>query len=70
MQKRNQLIEASNLHQKLHFGLIALLFGGIALTADVCAGQQPMHPRLSPRRWRSKSKLPRRVHQRPALRSA
>ena len=36
------------MHQKLHFGLIALLFGGIALTADVCAGQQPDAPAPQP----------------------
>jgi len=48
MQKKNQLIEGSNLHRKLHFGLTVLLLGSVALTAEVCAGQQPDAPAPQP----------------------
>src|SRR5258708_9156830 len=48
MQKRERFVEGSKLHRKLHFGLIALLLGSIALTADVCAGQQPDAPAPQP----------------------
>jgi outer membrane protein TolC len=48
MQKRNQLIEGSNLSRKLHFGLTMLLLGSIALTAEVCAAQQPDGPAPQP----------------------
>src|SRR5258706_353776 len=48
MQKRERFVEGSKLHRKLHFGLIALLLGSIALTAEVCAGQQPDAPAPQP----------------------
>jgi len=48
MQKKNQLIEGSNLHRKLHFGWITLLFASVTLTAQVCAGQQPDAPAPQP----------------------
>jgi len=48
MQKKNQLIEGSNLHRKLHLGLIVLLLGSTALTVEVCAGQQPDAPAPQP----------------------
>jgi outer membrane protein TolC len=48
VQKRNQFIEGSNLHRKLHFGLIVLLLGSVALTGEVCAGQQPDAPAPQP----------------------
>ena len=47
MQKRKQFIEGINLHRKLHLGFIALLVGGLALTAQVC-GQQPDAPAPQP----------------------
>jgi outer membrane protein TolC len=37
-----------NLYRKLQFGLIALLFGGVALTADICFAQQPDAPAPQP----------------------
>jgi len=46
--KRNQLTEGSNLSRKLHFGLTMLLLGGLALTAEVCAAQQPDAPAPQP----------------------
>jgi outer membrane protein TolC len=48
VQKRNQLIEGSNLHRKLNFGLIVLLLGSVGLTGEVCAGQQPDAPAPQP----------------------
>ena len=48
MQKKNQLIEGSNLHRKLNLGLIVLLLGGVSLTAQVCAAQQPDAPAPQP----------------------
>ena len=48
MQKRKQSVEGINLHRKLHLGFIALLVGGLALTAQVCAGQQPDAPAPQP----------------------
>ncbi len=48
MQKTEQFVEGIKLHRKLHFGLIALLLGGVALTPDVCAGQQPDAPAPQP----------------------
>src|SRR6266851_3122111 len=48
MQKREQLVEGTNLQRKLHFGLIALLMGGVALIPKVCAGQQPDAPAPQP----------------------
>jgi outer membrane protein TolC len=36
------------LHRKLHFGSIALLLGGLALTSEVCVGQQPDAPAPQP----------------------
>jgi outer membrane protein len=48
VQKRNQLTEGSNLSRKLHFGLTMLLLGSVALTAEVCAAQQPDAPTPQP----------------------
>src|SRR5258707_205271 len=48
MQKRERFVEGSKLHRKLHFGLIALLLGSLALTGKVCAGQQPDAPAPQP----------------------
>jgi outer membrane protein TolC len=48
MHKREQFVEGSNLHRKLHFGLTMLLLGVAALTAEVCAGQQPDAPAPQP----------------------
>jgi outer membrane protein TolC len=36
------------LHHKIHLGLIVLLIGNAALTADVCVGQQPDAPAPQP----------------------
>jgi len=36
------------LHRKLNFGLIVLLFGTVALSGEVCAGQQPEAPAPQP----------------------
>jgi outer membrane protein TolC len=38
-----------NLHRKLQFGLIALLFGCTALTANICFAQQPDAPAPQPK---------------------
>jgi outer membrane protein TolC len=48
MQKREQLVEGSNLHQKRHFRLIALLWSTGLLSGAVCAGQQPDAPAPQP----------------------
>jgi outer membrane protein TolC len=48
VQKRNLSIEGSNLYRKLHFGLTMLLLGSVALTAEVCAAQQPDAPAPQP----------------------
>src|SRR5229473_6777862 len=48
MQTTEQFVEGIKLHRKLHVGLIALLLGGVALTPDVCAGQQPDAPAPQP----------------------
>jgi outer membrane protein TolC len=48
MQKREQLVEGSNLHRKRHFGLIALLWSTGLLSGAVCAGQQPDAPAPQP----------------------
>jgi outer membrane protein len=48
MQKKEQFVEGSNLHRKLHFGLIVLLLGSAVLAAEVCAGQQPDAPAPQP----------------------
>ena len=48
MQKREQFVEGSKLHQKLHFGLIALLWSTGLLSGAVCAGQQPDAPAPQP----------------------
>jgi outer membrane protein TolC len=48
MRMRNQFIEGRNLHRKLNFGLIVLLFGTVALSGEVCAGQQPEAPAPQP----------------------
>jgi outer membrane protein TolC len=48
MQNREHFVEGCNLHRKVHFGLIVLLFGSVTLTAKVCAGQQPDAPAPQP----------------------
>jgi outer membrane protein TolC len=48
MQKREQFVEGSKLHRKLHFGLIALLWSTGLLSGGVCAGQQPDAPAPQP----------------------
>ena len=48
MLKRNQLIEGSHLHRKLHFGLTVLILGSAVLVGQVRAGQQPDAPAPQP----------------------
>src|SRR5260370_37666164 len=48
MRKREQFVEGSKLHRKLHFGLIALLWSTGLLSGAVCAGQQPDAPAPQP----------------------
>jgi outer membrane protein len=48
MQKIEQFVEGSNLRRKHHFGLIVLLMGTAALTAEVCASQKPDAPAPQP----------------------
>jgi len=48
MQKSEQFIKENKLLRKLHLGLSLLLMGAAALTAEVCAGQQPEAPAPQP----------------------
>jgi outer membrane protein TolC len=48
MQKRNQLIEGTNLHPKNHCGLIVLLWSAGLLSGGAWAGQQPDTPAPQP----------------------